>query len=170
MTDFVGRILKASANAIAGLVSAKDGQPQFPAGDELGRLWTRLVSGGAPVSLGNPLPVTPIGAGVVYSRWASAALEGSHVVAAIPGSLRDVYAKNASGGKLYLMVFDAAALPANGTKPGLSPLPVPADSFGWFDFADDALVCAAGIVVAFSTTDSTLTVAGALGFFSGRAG
>ena len=62
--DYSGKAAKASADGIAGLVAVVDGQPQFLASDELGRLWNRLFVNGAAVSTANPLPTTP-GAGVV---------------------------------------------------------------------------------------------------------
>ena len=62
--DWTGRVTRASADGIAGLVAVVDGQPQFLASDEVGRLWNRLFVNGAAVSTTNPLPTTP-GAGVV---------------------------------------------------------------------------------------------------------
>jgi hypothetical protein len=63
--NFTGRLLKASVDAVTGLIEIANGQPQFMAGDELGRLWTRLVNGNAPVDAANPLPVTGVGVGTV---------------------------------------------------------------------------------------------------------
>ena len=108
------------------------------------------------------------GASTSWTNFASTALEASRVVKASSGTLRDVYVYQASGSLLYLQLFNAAALPANGTVPSFTPIPVPTGSMAFIDFGTDGIILSTGIVAALSTTAATLTVAGAVGFFSGR--
>lgn len=57
----------------------------------------------------------------------------------------------------WLMVFDAASLPANGTVPTLPAMKVPAGSTGFY-YGSAALPFTTGVVAACSTSAATLTI------------
>jgi len=122
----------------------------------------------------NPLPVTAVAPppSVVWSVSPVASpLVNSQVVKATPGTLRDITVRASSaGGARFLQLFNAAALPANGTVPRLSSLPVAAGAVASWDFGTDGLVFSVGIIAALSSTAGTLTlaVAPSTGEFSGR--
>lgn len=70
-----------------------------------------------PASPSNPVPTYPVtgpsGSGI--APVVSAALEASHVLDAVPGSLFSAYASNLTGGTTgYLLIFDAASAPVDG--------------------------------------------------------
>ncbi len=93
----------------------------------------------------------------------SAAAEASRTVAT-PCELGSVIAWNGTGADAYLLVFDSAILPANGTVPDLPPVKVTSDSTGSFDFR--GILMRNGVSVCFSTTAATKTiVAGATNMF-----
>lgn len=101
-------------------------------------------------------------------RTTAAGGEASRVAKAASGTLRDVYAGNVSGALGYLMLFDAAALPANGTVPLLAAVPIANTQEGWYDFGTDGIGFTTGMVVAMSTTQLTLTVVAGGCDFTGR--
>lgn len=68
-----------------------------------------------------------------------------------------ISAYNSSATDLYLHVFDATAVPANGTVPTLSPVLIPAGKTGGWDFNVAGCKFANGVAVASSTTDRTTT-------------
>ncbi len=74
------------------------------------------------------------------------------------------WASNKGASALYLMVFDATAVPANNAVPVVQPLVVPASGQAFVDFTDRGgqglagLVLSTGLVWAVSTTQATLTV------------
>lgn len=84
----------------------------------------------------------------------------SAVIKAAPGLLYKVQAYNNTGATVWLQVFDAVSLPANGTIPALAPQPIAANSFAAFEFATWGRPFATGIVVAVSSTAATLTRTG----------
>ncbi len=88
----------------------------------------------------------------------SSALEKSHVIKATPGTLRSVKALNTSGATLYLHVFDLTALPANGTAPDRTPIPIAAGDVNG-DSWPGGTTMAIGCVAALSSTIATLTLA-----------
>ena len=94
----------------------------------------------------------------------STALEGSHVGKACAGRLFSVTAYNKSADPCYLLIFDLAAVPANGTKPTLAPVAVPVGTTASYP-CPETTPMGTGIVAALSSTDSTLTVLGAVGWF-----
>lgn len=100
----------------------------------------------------------------VDTRVGSAALEASHIISASACTLRSAKAYNSSGGTLYLQVFNAASLPANGTAPARTPIPVLAGDVNG-DAWEGGTRLSTGCVLALSSTIATLTVAGAVGWF-----
>lgn len=90
-------------------------------------------------------------------------LEGVHVVA-VRSELHAVTVYNGSGVDLYLLVFDAAAEPAVGAVPTLSPVKIPAQSTGGHDW--NGLPMRNGIVAALSSTDVTYTPEAGSGWFT----
>lgn len=96
---------------------------------------------------------------------ASSALEKSHVLLAAPGRVYFVSGYNSDNVDTFLLLFDAAALPANGTAPSRSPLRLPKQSTGYrsWDIGSEFSV---GCVVALSSTADTLTlVTSDVGYF-----
>lgn len=108
---------------------------------------------------------TLIAQGAVPSLSASAAAEASRVVKATAGSLFTVGMFNNNGATRYLQGFQAAALPANGAVPVFS-IPVAAGATVFQLFGDLGLTFATGIVLANSSTATTLTVGGADSLFT----
>ena len=91
--------------------------------------------------------------------------ENLRVVKATPGKLFSAYVLNATAGALYLMVFDKATAPINMDVPVLRRL-VPLSGEGLIDLGSFGIDLAAGVSVALSSTQATLTLAGANdGFF-----
>jgi len=93
--------------------------------------------------------------GADYSTSAA----GGHEDSAVPTTGTSHYCQatvtNNSASTVWAMVFDAAALPANGTKPKLEwnvPAGIAQGEFGY------GMFMASGVVVACSSTEGTLTV------------
>jgi hypothetical protein len=106
-----------------------------------------LVSGGVPGS-------------TAVSVLSASAAANHQVVKTSSGIVLSVNAHNSSGSTRYLHVFDATALPFDGTIPTLAPVQVPTDSTGSIDFISTGRPFSTGLVVAFSSTATTLTNAG----------
>jgi len=107
-----------------------------------------------------------------YTRFpapaATVAAAAQQTFKAAAGKLKRVDVLSTAVATRYLMIFDAAGAVANGVAPVWAPLPIPAGGFGSLSFGDQDLVAMnEGIVVALSTTAATLTLAGAVGIFSG---
>ena len=84
------------------------------------------------------------------------------------GWLKRVDVLNTDVATRYLMIFDSAEAVANGAAPLWTPVPIPAGGIGSIAFDDQELIAVNnGITVALSTAAATLTLAGALGLFSG---
>lgn len=95
----------------------------------------------------------------------SSALEKSHVASATPCNLRSAKALNTSASTVYMMVFDSATLPANGTAPSRIPIPIASGDVNG-DVWQGGTIMSTGCVVALSSTLSTLTlVATSCGWF-----
>lgn len=73
--------------------------------------------------------------------------------------LHAVGVRNTTGADVYLMVFDADELPANGTAPDLPPELIPDGMTTWIDFGGAACPMD-NIVAAISSSDNTLTIHG----------
>lgn len=84
------------------------------------------------------------------------------VVSAVASRPLQFEGRNTSVNDRFWMLFNAAALPANGTVPDLVPYRVPAGSN--FSIVLEPSLYATGITWAWSTTLLTLTVAGADGW------
>lgn len=83
----------------------------------------------------------------------------SLVVKASAGTLIEFQATNenaAGGANRWVMLFDAAALPANGATPKLMPWILPPQ--GFLSVSALGFVAVNGITLAISTTNTTLTV------------
>lgn len=141
-----GRSTKASADGIAGLVAVVDGQPQFIASDEVGRLWNRLFVNGAAVSTANPLPVLAAAGGASqlvapifwstddgvltpeldwYDSAALESLKAATAVKATPGRVYEFTGFNDSASTVYFFLINTAVVAANGDA-GLVVIRVPA--------------------------------------------
>ncbi|KKN33941.1 hypothetical protein LCGC14_0798590 [marine sediment metagenome] len=123
----------------------------------------------AVVTTFNALLVDP--SGRPLSRFNSAGDATSIVVKASEGLLDQILVFNANPigppGDLFLHIFDLAALPANGTVPDFTSVPIRPQGSQGISF-DPGLPMATGIVLAASTTRTTLTLAGAVMWFAGR--
>lgn len=109
---------------------------------------------------------------VILNQWStkiSAALEASTVVKASAGALRSSVVRldsTAGTATYYILVMNAASLPANGavtmlTAPIKRIHTTGTDDYITYDFTDSPLVATTGIVIAVSSTEFTLTVEGA---------
>jgi len=111
-------------------------------------------------------PVTNTGGGAAsFTRTRNS----SGVVKATPGNLVTMFGTfvvNGGAGTRWLMIFDAAALPANGTAPKVSSIPMTGVDIVFSLSLEDpgdpiaapGLPMATGIVWAISSTESTLTL------------
>ena len=70
--------------------------------------------------------------------------------------LLEIFGTNTEAGDVFIMVFDAVALPGNGTQPRLSPIPVPAGES--FSLTMPEPEFGTGIYWAVSSTADTLTI------------
>lgn len=104
-----------------------------------------------------------------YSRPRPLPLLSSHTIATggeisrivdEPVRFYECEAFNATGGDLYMLVFDATSVPANGTVPILPACRVPTLSTVALAIPEGGIDCNKGVVVVFSSTSLTLTVAG----------
>lgn len=82
---------------------------------------------------------------------------GRSAVRAKESTLFSGYVYNAKISTVYIQVFDAAALPADGAVPTLPPIKCPTDTNASLDFWAGAKF-ATGVVIASSTTAGTLTI------------
>lgn len=85
----------------------------------------------------------------------------SRVVNIGPSRLVEIFGRNLEAGTVYLMIFDAAAVPANGTAPDISPIELLAGQS--FSLTTPPALFTAGLTWAVSTTDTTLTISVGLG-------
>ena len=90
---------------------------------------------------------------------------GAIVVKAGPGKLFSFAYYNATGSKTYLLLFDATAIPADGTVPTYPPIPVLNDQNASDDYPDLGLEFVNGIVIVQSSTPTTLTRVTTGGYF-----
>lgn len=93
-----------------------------------------------------------------YSVSKSTSWEDSKVVSANNAIFYSASLSNKGGSNLYLMVFDAASLPANGTVPTMPPLLVGGTDTRSISNLPLPDKFTNGIVVAASTTQENLTV------------
>ena len=93
-----------------------------------------------------------------YSVSKSTSWEDSKVVSANNAIFYSASLSNKGGTNLYLMVFDAASLPANGTVPTMPPLLVGGTDTRSISNLPLPDKFTNGIVVAASTTQENLTV------------
>lgn len=99
----------------------------------------------------------------------SALLEASHVIKAKPGTFYEYAArldKSAPTGDYWIQVIDAASLPGNGAVTFLTgsvkcPHVNGTDDYPFMQIGSEGVVATAGIVIALSTTEFTLTISGA---------
>ena len=123
---------------------------------------TRAMMGKTSTGVFAYMQVSSAGAILVASETASIDTPGaafaSRVVSAAATNLLSLRAKNVSAAVIYLHVFNAAALPANGTAPTLKPVELaPGEEY---ESSYHAPAFSTGLVLAASTTRDTLTVSG----------
>jgi hypothetical protein len=117
---------------------------QIPLLDNQGRLVVVPYAGGSILS-GAPAFVD------------SAAVTLWHLVSAVPAKLYQAWGAQDSGGLLWLQFFDLAAGPPGGAVVPKSA-PIPVDSPGlWSQSFPEGISFGTGIVIAYSTTQSTYT-------------
>jgi hypothetical protein len=96
----------------------------------------------------------------------SAAYEKSLIVSTAPCVVRRATAVNKSVSAVWLFICDSATLPANGTVPTRTPIPVAAGSVNGDDWYGAGSRFANGCTLALSSTLATLTlIAGDDGWF-----
>jgi hypothetical protein len=157
--------MKASSDAVTGLVARLNGQPQFPAGDELGRAWVRLVQGNAPSSATNPIFVnmapSPGGSPTRYAEFGTTAAAN---IKATPALVFACQATNTPGGALrWLQLHNTAGVPAGGAAP-LYSFMLPLDEgeivVGDDFWTDDGGAFSVGLAFAISSARGTYVAAG----------
>ena len=89
----------------------------------------------------------------------SGAFATNLVVSATARRWRALNVRSSAAADRFLHIFNAAALPPNGTAPSYCPLRVPPG--GQAGYAVPPVLFGTGIVVASSTTEATLTLTGA---------
>lgn len=99
------------------------------------------------------------------SATSSPAGEASHSVAK-PATWLEVVAFNNTAATAYLMIFDDATLPANGTVPDVTAIAVGAGDTVAVDVGPDGLTFTKGVTVALSSTPLSLTLDGATNSFT----
>ncbi len=102
----------------------------------------------------------------------ASALESSHVICASRCRLQSGYAVSTSASAAWLMVFDAASVPNDGSVTANTVkdcVPIPAGSFGSIKFeVGEAKQYANGVVAVLSSTNCATKTAIANGWFSFR--
>jgi hypothetical protein len=101
------------------------------------------------------LMVSTAGGAAATQKFVSAAYEASHVSVGAK-TLKELFVSSKAVAAGWIFIYDAAALPANGTLPDFPPIPIPA---GGFASLLTARPMTNGIVVVFSSTQATLTAA-----------
>lgn len=89
----------------------------------------------------------------------------SAVIKSSPGVLYQARAYNSNGSTRYLMLFDATAVPANGSVP-VALVPLTTKTSAVIDFGTIGYSFKTGIVAVLSTNDGSLTLAGNDGLFT----
>lgn len=125
------------------------GGPQKIGVDPWGRLWITSAD-----ELPNSYLATSVGTGETSS---SIAVGGHRLV--------EVAVFNPSGGTLFLQVFDLVGVPADGTVPAITAIPVPANTTVAVEI-DDGILFGNGITVVLSTTALVLTASGVSASFT----
>lgn len=99
--------------------------------------------------------------GVRYSHYDSQGVLTGEAVKATPGALVSLRGHNYSGSTRYIHLFNAAAVPTNGTAPSILPIAVAAGADFSLDIPKDGVWFTTGIAWASSQTRDTLTITGA---------
>lgn len=110
-----------------------------------------------------------LNANSTITEWDSQAYENSDVIKNAPCTLLTAVGSNKGAALLYIMFFDSATVPGNGTVPVLEPVPLPAGATFNLNEQDlsragqgapnqNGLTMVNGLSWAASTTPATLTV------------
>lgn len=120
---------------------------------------TALRTDGAPVELDNPLPVRHSGGGLVASTAVEAAHDfGAGDVSSISVSAIDVNA--------WLLIFDAADIPADGAVSPLDAVRSSAPGIAHSTWTNGAVTFTLGAIAVLSSTGPLTKTTGPVGFFS----
>jgi hypothetical protein len=149
----IGRVSTAAGNSPIAVAPPNDGLA--PLLDNNGRLITVPFVGGSIISAA---PTFVDSQAVVLWRLISAA----------SCKLFQGWGAQNSGGLLWLQLFNLAAGPPGGAVvPRAAPIPVPNQGVWSLTFADGGLSFSTGLVIAYSTTQSTYTAPIIGGWISG---
>jgi hypothetical protein len=151
LTDTSGRQVAVGAAATGAAVA---GAPVYVAGIDGGGLARPLLTSAA----GNVQTAPAKG-----TSYSSAALEISKVVSATGCLVNKVRVQNINGSTRYVHIFNASALPANGTVPTVM-FALTANSGGEVVFQIPTDRFSSGLVVASSSTQGTLTISATADF------
>lgn len=148
-----GRVSTAAGNSPIAIAPPNDGLA--PLLDDNGRLITVPFVGGMIVSTAP----TFVDSQVVV-LW--------QLISAVACNLTQAWGAQASGGLLWLQLFNLAAGPPGGAVvPRAAPIPVPNNGMWSLVFGDGGLSFSTGLVIAYSTTQSTYTAPAIGGWISG---
>jgi hypothetical protein len=90
------------------------------------------------------------------------------LISAVACNLTQAWGAQASGGLLWLQLFNLAAGPPGGAVvPRAAPIPVPNNGMWSLVFGDGGLSFTTGLVIAYSTTQATYTAPAIGGWISG---
>lgn len=103
------------------------------------------------------LKVAVTSSSATSSKFTSSAYEASHASSGAK-TVRSIYVSSKAAAAGFVFIFDAASLPANGTVPDFPPVPIPAGPAFVSVPIDEGRSHATGLVVAFSSTQATLTI------------
>jgi len=98
----------------------------------------------------------------------SAAAEASHILKAVPATLKSLVCYNTSASSQFIQVFNSATIPADGTAPNYTPMVCPATGNCTLDLTTiQGLPLSTGIVWTNSSTATTKTIGSATTFCTG---
>lgn len=126
---------------------------------------------GAQHALTSPNPITDATSYAYSSIGATVGdAQGRLIIKANPGRLRRVLVvNNHATNTLYAQVHNTNAVGTVATGTMMTPgMPIPAGSFGYFDFSEADLCLSTGVAVALSATQTTWSNPGATGQFSAQ--
>lgn len=103
-----------------------------------------------------------------FAAFNSPGLTSEVILAEQASFLRSLQVFNSHSGTLYMQVFDSASAVADGQVP-IMVVPVATKQVGTLDFGYDGYEFLNGIYACLSSTDTTKTEAGAVGFWWSRA-
>lgn len=108
-------------------------------------------------TLHSPVP----SANIPVSNYTSAAFADKAVVSTVPVIVKEIRLTNAAGATRYMHLFNAAAVPADGSAPTVMPVAVINGASISYTFPGNGQYFSTGLCWCSSTTQATKTLGGA---------